>query len=163
MQQGPILVRRIRDSDVALLAAFYRGLSTESRVTRFMSATHGISPQQASSFCSAPRRGGDGFVAVERTSGEIVGHLCLEPDGAGIEEIGVASADRFQRQGIARSLLKAALVSARRRGTTSFVATMLYGNRGIHRLLQRAGIPWRRRPIDSGCELLTMDVAAAAA
>jgi len=163
MEQGPILIRRIRPSDAEGLGTFYGALSPESRVTRFLVATKGISAQQARAFTSAPQRGADGFVAVERSSGEIVGHLCLEPVRPGVEEVGVATADRFHGCGIARSLLKAAVVSARRRGTGTFEAIMLFGNPGIHRLLQRAGIPWRRLPLDLATELLTLDVAAAAA
>jgi len=163
MEQGSILVRRIRPSDTEDLTAFYRALCPASRGTRFLVATTGISTQQARSFTSAPERGADGFVAVERSSGEIVGHLCLEPVRPGVEEIGVATVDRLQGKGIARSLLKAAIGSGRRRRTRTFEATMLIGNHGIHRLLQRAGIPWRRRPVEFGTELLTMDLEAAAA
>lgn len=157
------MIRRIRTADADLLRAFYRALSPASRVTRFLGATNGISQQQAHAFAMAPARRADGFVAVERESGQIVGHLCLEPVRLGVEEVGVATADSYQGRGIARSMLKAAVVSARRRGTNTFVATMLSGNRGIHRLLQRAGIPWRRRALDFATELLTMDVEAAAA
>jgi RimJ/RimL family protein N-acetyltransferase len=163
MEQGPILIRRVQARDSDGLVAFYRALSPESRASRFMGATRGISPKQACEFASPTERGGDGFVAVDRATGEVVGHLCLEPVRAGAEEIGVATADRLQGKGIARSLLKAAMASGRRRRTRTFEATMLTGNRGIHRLLQRAGIPWRRRPVDFGTELLTMDIEAAAA
>ncbi|MDP9269817.1 MAG: GNAT family N-acetyltransferase [Chloroflexota bacterium] len=163
MEQGSILIRRVQASDRDGLLAFYRALSPESRATRFMGATRGISPEQARDFASAPWRGGDGFVAVERATGEIVGHLYLEPIRAGREEVAVATADRLRGMGIARSMLKAAIVSGRNRRTRTFEATMLTGNRGIHRLLQRAGIPWRRRTVDFGTELLTMDIEAAAA
>jgi acetyltransferase len=163
MEQGPILIRRIRRSDAKGLFAFYTALSADSRVSRFMNATRGISEDQARRFASAPDRGADGFIAVERTCGEIVGHLCLEPVRTGVEEIGVATADRLRGRGIARSLLRAAVVSGRGRGVRTFTAIMLAGNLGIHRLLQRAGIPWRRRALDFATELLILDLEAAAA
>jgi acetyltransferase len=163
MEQGPILIRRVRGEDAAALEAFYEALSPESRATRFMGATRGISPAQAAHFATPDGKTADGFVAVERKTDEIVGHLCLEASRPGVEEVGVAVADRLQGRGIGRSLLRAGVVAARRRGTGTLEATMLAGNTGIHRLLQKAGIPWRRTPVDFATELLTLDLAAAAA
>jgi GNAT superfamily N-acetyltransferase len=161
MEQGPIEIRRINAGDGERLIAFYAALSPESRATRFMGMTRGISPAQAVAFANPHTHGADGFVAVETSTGSIVGHLCLEPAGAQVEEIGVAVADHLRGMGIGRELMKAAVASARRRGTTTFTATMLRGNRGIYRLLQRAGIPWRRHPVDSSTEELVLDVQAA--
>jgi acetyltransferase len=163
MQQGPIEIRRIRPRDARKLETFYAGMSPHSRATRFMCGTRGISADQAVKFASAPLRGADGFVGIDGSTGEIVGHLCLEMVRLGVGEVGVATTDRWQGRGIGRSLLKAAVASARRRGTHTFEATMLRGNPGIHRLLQRSGIPWRRRPLDFVTELLTLDLDAAAA
>jgi GNAT superfamily N-acetyltransferase len=162
MEQGSILVRHVHFRDAAELVAFYARLSPESRATRFMGATRGISVDQALHFALVDGRQGDGFVAVERSSGRIVGHFCLEPLRDGVEEVGVAVDDHLQRRGVGRALLDAAVASARRRGITTLEATMLPGNTGIHRLLQRAGIPWRRGTTPSGAELLTLDLAAAA-
>lgn len=161
MEQGPIAIRRIDARDAQGLRAFYAALSPDSRATRFMAVTRGISPQQAVAFANPDARGADGFVAVERAIGSIVGHLCLVPAGEGTEEIGVAVADQLRGMGIGRELMKAAAASARRRGTATFTATMLRGNRGIYRLLQRAGIPWKRHPIDFDTEELVLDVQAA--
>jgi acetyltransferase len=163
MEQGSILVRRVRFRDAAALAAFYARLSPESRALRFMGASRGITPDQALRFALADDRGGAGFVALERATGLIVGHLCLEPLRAGVEEIGVAVEDRLQRRGIGRSLLNAAVTSARRRGIGTLEARMIAENTAIHRLLQRAGIPWRRSPAAEGGELLRLDLVAAAA
>jgi RimJ/RimL family protein N-acetyltransferase len=163
MEQGPILVRRARFRDAAALETFYAGLSPESRALRFMGATRGITVEQAIAFATATSRGSDGFVALERATGRIVGHICLAPLRPGVEEVGVAVADAFQRRGIGRVLLRAAVGSARRRDIATLEARMLPGNRAIHGLLQRAGIPWRRRPADTGAEIISLDLAAAAA
>jgi GNAT superfamily N-acetyltransferase len=161
VEQGPIEIRRITEADASRLMAFYAALSPESRATRFMAMTRGISPEQAIEFATPETRGADGFVAVERSTRTIVGHLCLVPEGEGAEEIGVAVADQLRGRGIGRELMKAAAASARRRGTTTFTASMLRGNRSIYRLLQRAGIPWTRHPIDSSTEEIVLDVQAA--
>lgn len=163
MEQGPILVRPARFRDAAGLEDFYARLSAESRAMRFMGATSGISTAQAIAFATAANRGGDGFVALERETGRMVGHICLAPLRAGVEEVGVAVEDAFQRRGIGRALLRAAIGSARRREVITLEARMLPGNHAIHGLLQRAGIPWRRRPADAGAEILSLDLAAAAA
>ncbi len=163
MEQGPILVRHARFRDAAALVAFYARLSPESRGLRFMGATRGITLSQALAFARAASLGSDGFVAIERASGLVVGHICLAFLRAGVEEVGVAVDDGFQRHGIGRALLRAAVGSARRRGLVTLEARMLSGNTGIHRLLQGAGIPWRRRPANGGAEILSLDLAAAAA
>lgn len=163
MEQGPYLVRHVRREDETGLLSFYQELKPESRAMRFMGAARGITQLQAHGFASACGPNGDGFVAVERATGRIVGHLCLEPTDPGTEEIGVAVADDLQRRGIGRMLLRAAIVAARRRRTAFLEATMLAGNTGIHRLLQTAGIPWRRRLLEPGVELIVLDLAAAAA
>ncbi len=163
MEQGPVLVRHARFRDVEALEAFYARLSPESRALRFMGATSGITHEQALAFATADWRGADGFVAIERDTGHIVGHICLATLRTGVEEVGIAVEDRHQRAGIGRALLHAAIAAARRRGITTLEARMLPGNTGIHRLLQRASIPWRRRPIDAGAEVLSLDLAASAA
>jgi RimJ/RimL family protein N-acetyltransferase len=163
MEQGPILVRRVRFRDAVGLVAFYARLSPESRALRFMGATQGITAEQAVAFATAAGRGSDGFVALERATGRIVGHICLAPLREAVEEVGVAVDDAFQRRGIGRALLRAAVGSARRRGIPTLEARMLPGNHAIHGLLQRAGIPWRRRPADAGAEILSLDIAASAA
>ena len=114
-------------------------------------------------FDSVGKKYPNGFVALERASGLIVGHLCLEPLRPAVEEIGVAVEDRYQRRGIGRCLLRAAVASARRRGISCLEARMLAGNTGIHRLLEHTGIPWRRHPVDTGGELVSLDVAGSAA
>ncbi len=163
MEQGPILVRHARFRDADALEAFYARLSPQSRALRFMGATNGITHDQALAFATASGRGSDGFVAIQRATGRLVGHICLAALRSNTEEVGVAVDDALQRGGIGRALLRAAVGSARRRGITTLEARMLPRNTGIHRLLQRAGIPWRRRPADAGAEVLSMDLAAAAA
>lgn len=161
MEQGAIGVRHVRFRDAVGLEAFYARLSPESRALRFMGASRGITADQALHFASADGVRGDGHVAIDRSSGRIVGHVCLEPLRPGTEEIGIAVEDALQQRGIGHALLLAAVASAERRGVTSLEATMLPGNPGIHRLLEHAGIPWRRQPAASGAEMLILDLAAA--
>src|SRR6266545_5403779 len=61
MEQGPILIRRVEPTDAPGLAIFYAGLSAESRATRFMGATRGITDTQAAFFACADGQSHDGF------------------------------------------------------------------------------------------------------
>jgi L-amino acid N-acyltransferase YncA len=150
-------------ADAPHLAAFYRGLSAESRRARFLGACAGLSTRQAQRLARARERGSDGFVATDR-EGTVIGHLCLEPigeQGSGVEELGVAVSDAWQRRGIGRALLAAAVASARRRGVHTIEAQMQVGNRGIHALLLYGGLLSRLHVLERGCELIRLDLDGA--
>ena len=91
-----------------------------------MAALVGITPAQAARFASANHRQRDGFVAV--ADNHIVGHLVLEPDAPGAEEVAIAVGDRLQHHGVGILLLAAAMASARLRGIQRLVAWVLPGN-----------------------------------
>jgi acetyltransferase len=149
---GPsVRIRPIRPSDAEGLRAFYAGLTDESRRTRFFGVTSGIGAGQSSWFCHPDHAHREGFVAVTpgRRAG-IVGHVCVEPVDAATAEVAVAVADAWQRHGIGRSLVLAAIAAARRDGYHRLVATMLAGNPAIQRLLAGVDVPMRSRPVGAG-------------
>jgi acetyltransferase len=155
-------IRRIGPADDAGLRAFYAGLSDESRRTRFLGPADGIGASQASWFCAPGHVHGAGFVAVTTRAGRadrIVGHVCVEPDGAATAEIAIAVADELQGQGIGRRLVRAALAWARRDGLSTLTATMLAGNPAIQRLLTDLGLPNVAIPIGAGVIEVRIDLA----
>jgi acetyltransferase len=164
---GPVRIRAIRPNDEAELQRFYAGLSPESRTTRFFSISPGLSPAQSHTFCTTDHDHREGFVAVTHTGpgrGErIVGHLCLEPDGADAAEVAIAVADEFQHHGIGRRLLMAGAAWARREHIARFAATMLAGNAPIHRLLAGLGLATRTAYTDAGVSEVTIDLVAQSA
>jgi GNAT superfamily N-acetyltransferase len=115
-------------------------------------------------FCTNDHDHREGFVAVARSGSDrdewIVGHLCLEPNGAGAAEVAIAVADEFQHHGIGRRLLKAGAAWARREHVTRLTATMLAGNAPIHRLLAGLGLPTRVTNAGAGLSEVTIDLAA---
>lgn len=159
---GGVRVRAIRSADAAELERFYAALSAESRRTRFFSITSGLSHVQSDSFCTTDHDHREGFVAVvdDRPVGHerIVGHLCLEPDGADVAEVAIAVADEFQHVGVGRRLMAAGVAWARRERIARFTATMLASNAPIHRLLAGLCLPARMRSVGSGVVEITIDL-----
>jgi GNAT superfamily N-acetyltransferase len=133
MVRDDIRVRRVAPGDAAELERFYAELSADSRVSRFHSASRGISREQAEEFAAADHRRRDGFVAV--AGGRIVGHLVLEPMGEGTEELAVAVDDRVQHHGVGTLLLAAAVASARLRGVRCIVGWVRAENGAMRHLL----------------------------
>jgi GNAT superfamily N-acetyltransferase len=161
---GRVEVRAIRRTDAAALERFYSGLSAESRQTRFFSISSGLSHAASVSFCTTHHDHREGFVAVvDGHAGDqerIVGHLCLEPDGAAAAEVAIAVADEFQHQGIGRSLMAAGVAWARDEHIAALTATMLAGNAPIHRLLVGLGLPTRLSCVGAGLAEVTIELVA---
>jgi acetyltransferase len=155
------LIRPIDPADVPLLEQFYAGLSAEDRRTRFLHVGARLSEAQAVSFCTPDHAHRDGFVAVVTEAGgdRIIGHLCMEPDGAETAEVAVAVAGEFQGAGIGGRLLAAGVAWARAEGVTRLTATMFADNAPIQRLLRSLGRPTVERALGGGVSEVVIDIA----
>jgi acetyltransferase len=138
-----IRIRPIEPGDSDALLAFYAGLSTDSLALRFHGASKGIAERAARFFCGPDHEHREGLVAVldepSATVPTIVGHLCLEPSGDHEVEMAVAVADRWQRRGIGRRLLGAAITWAADHEVDRLRASMLSTNAAILGLLRSIG------------------------
>jgi len=153
-------IRPVRAGDAGAIAGFYARLTPESRRTRFLGACRSISDLQAQRFARAAEHGASGWLALD-PEGTVVGHLCLEPleaRGERVEEVAVAVAEDWRSHGLGRTLLDAAIASARQRGVSALEATMLTGNHPIHALLEHAGLPWTCRALEPGSETIRIDL-----
>jgi len=153
-------VRPVRPGDAGPIADFYARLTPESRRTRFLGSCRSISDLQAQRFARPGDRGASGWVALD-ANGTLIGHLCLEPldpRRERVEEIAVAVAEDWRHHGLGRTLLDAAITSARHRGVQALEATMLTGNHPIHALLEHAGLPWTCRALEPGSETIRIDL-----
>jgi GNAT superfamily N-acetyltransferase len=161
-ERDPVRVREIHPTDALTLERFYAALSPESRRTRFFSVGSALSHGQALSFCTTDHDHREGFVAVVDGGPEgperIVGHLCVEPNGANTAEVAIAVADEFQHRGIGRRLMAAGAAWARRERIARLTATMLVSNAPIHRLLIGLGVPTRLRYVGGGIAEITIDL-----
>ena len=154
-----VVIRRVRPSDQRPLADFYAGLSPESRRARFLGIIPGLTPSQSLSFCTPDHQHGEGFVAV--AGDRLVGHLCLEPNGAGSLELAVAVADEWQGRTIGRRLFEAALAWARGHGCRTIVATAYADNLRVLRLLSSAPLPPTVRGPEAGVVTVTIPLSGA--
>ena len=139
-----VRIRPIRATDREALRTFYAALSDESRRTRFLGAACGIGETQSLYFSTPDHRHREGFVAITGPAGpneRIVGHVCIEPDGASCAEVAVAAAEDLRGRGVGKRLAKAAVEWARQDGYATLSATMLAGNVAIQRLLTGLGMP----------------------
>jgi RimJ/RimL family protein N-acetyltransferase len=163
-RSNAVRIRAIRSTDAPELQRFYAGLSPDSRRTRFLAISAGLNEAQSTSYCTTDHDHREGFVAVVHDdldgSGRIVGHLCLEPDGADAAEVAIAVADEFQHRGIGRGLMVAGIAWARREHIARFTATMSADNAAIHRLLGGLGLRTQSSFIGAGVSEITIDLVA---
>jgi acetyltransferase len=155
-----VRLRPIEAADTRGLLAFYAGLSEESRRTRFFAPTTGIGSGQSTWFCTPDHAHREGFVAVTGSGSaeQIVGHVCVEPDGPAAAEVAIAVADGFQGQGIGRRLVDAAVAWARADGIRVLTASMLAGNPSIQRLLTGLRLPCLTTPVGCGVIEIRIDL-----
>ena len=141
-----IRIRPIGPGDRDALIGFYETLSAESLALRFHGASIGMVDRAAVFFCRADHERREGLVAILDEPGvrgavgpTIVGHLSLEPSGAHEVEVAVAVADAWQRHGIGRGLLLAALSWAERHGIERLRVSMLSANVAMLGLIRSSG------------------------
>jgi acetyltransferase len=162
-----ISIRPIVPDDCLELARFYDGLSTDSLELRFHGASPHLSVGAARFFCGPDHVAREGLVAevVEDGNRSIVGHLCIEPFGPGrpgVAEVAIAVADEWQRRGIGRALLLAAVEWAARHGIDRLEASLLWGNSAMLGLIRSIGYPVSYGPPDAGTLEAVVDIRTAA-
>jgi len=163
-----IRIRPIEPGDHDALLRFYETLSEESLALRFHGASIGIADRVAVFFCGPDHEHREGLVAVLEEpeirgalGPTVVGHLSLEPSGAHEVEVAVVVADAWQRHGIRRLLLVAALTWAGRHGIERVRASMLSTNVAILGLLRSLGRPVTLSMPGAGVVDATIDLPTA--
>ncbi|HEX5015270.1 MAG TPA: GNAT family N-acetyltransferase [Candidatus Limnocylindrales bacterium] len=164
-----VAIRAITPEDRAGLGRFYAGLSAESLELRFHGGMPRVGDATTHYFCLPDHRRREGLVA-EVVNGEgrrtIVGHLCIEPVGSSqpdTAEIAVVVADEWQRRGVGRALLAAAIDWAGQHGFSRLTASLLWGNAPMLNLIRSTGRPVAFGASGAGTLEAVLDVQAAVA
>ena len=134
-----ILIRPIEPEDLERLEHFYAALSPDSLQARFHGAVRGIGEPAARTFCGPDHIHREGFIAVldgPADDDPIVAHVCLEPTESGDLELAVAVADTWQRRGIGRAIVEAAIGWAATHGFERVRASVRWSNPAILALLR---------------------------
>jgi acetyltransferase len=149
-----LALRPIRPEDAELERRFIDGLSEESRYFRFFYRLHELTPAMLGRFTQvdydrelallalAPDPGSAGGVAMVGIARYIAN---LDHESA---EFAVVIADAWQRRGVASRLMQALIASARRKGLTRLVGTVLRANTNMIRFTQSLGFTIRDDPDD---------------
>ncbi len=134
----PVLVRPLRDGDIATVAAVFDRLSPESRARRF----HGAKPRLSDGdrTCLA-KVDADRHVLVAHVDGDeapaATARLVRCLDDPGAAEIALEVADCYQSVGIGAALVELLLADARAAGFARVTADVELSNRGALALLGR--------------------------
>ena len=128
-------IRPASAADTGAVAAFFAGLSAQTRYLRFFAP---VTPGPA-----MLRRlsGGDGRadIVVAMRGGVLIGHAMAVdeagPLGSRTADVGVVVADAWQGLGVGTALMHALTARARARGVTSLTMDVLPGNRRMLALI----------------------------
>ena len=123
-RSGIILdVRPARESDEALLAAFFDQVSDDDRRFRFFSAARHVSHEQLEPLIHADHFQSESFLAFDDTNGEIVGSALLACDKAmDTGEIAVSVRADYRGKGVGWALLDHLGREAEARGVRRVIA-----------------------------------------
>jgi L-amino acid N-acyltransferase YncA len=129
-----LVIRPVLPSDRDAIQRGFEALTPDSRYNRFHAPLRSLPPWLARYLTEV-----DGVNHVALIGFELDGNVAGEPAGVArfvrnaaapdTAEIAVTVADRMQRRGVARQLLRALAVEARARGVHTFTMDVLKGNR----------------------------------
>jgi GNAT superfamily N-acetyltransferase len=160
-----VIVRHGTVDDVDALTALHERCSAEALERRFHTPTprlpatvvrHLLEPPHGWSLLAVRLEGagdGPGRVAGEDVEGEVVASICAAELEAGVLEIGVLVRDDRQGEGIGSGLVRLVAEEAAERGYHTLVAATQPDNRGVPRMVHRAGLGFVPRVVDGLLEL----------
>lgn len=136
-----VLVRPLRLDDVDALAAGFEQLSARSRYQRFFTGMASLSTSRLAYLTQIDHHDHEALVAVTPDDEQIIGVVRfirsrIRQDSA---EIAVTVADRWQRRGVGRLLLRRLADRARQEGITQFTAEILSQNQAMLALIRTLG------------------------
>ncbi|HZY41087.1 MAG TPA: GNAT family N-acetyltransferase [Anaerolineae bacterium] len=156
-------LRAVRPADAPLIQAFVSRLSPQSIYYRFLSTITGVSDAEAAHLATVdyhdrmalvatvlspdeeliPPKAGDYFIIA-------VARYARSLDQADRAEFAVVVEDRYQGQGLARTMLNRMGLYARQHGIRAFTGTINGGNLRMRQFVKNCGLPTQVSAGDHG-------------
>jgi RimJ/RimL family protein N-acetyltransferase len=138
----PVQLRPLCAADAPLEDTFVRGLSDDSRYTRFMGGMQALSPAKLAALTDVDQVRHVALAAVTRDGGPetLVGvaRYIVDADGRG-GEFAITVADAWQRSGLAGRLMHALMAHARAHGLARLWGVVLASNRPMLSFVRQLG------------------------
>jgi len=154
-------VRPIVPADREPLADAFDRLSDRSRRQRFLAPKPRLSARELDYLTDVDHVTHEALVAIDETTGDIVGVGRYATGGAGgpAADMALAVVDAWQRRGIGHALAVRLVERARANGITRLTGTALADNLLVRALLDRLG--FRVRSVSAGVVEVELDVSPA--
>jgi GNAT superfamily N-acetyltransferase len=154
-------VRPIVPADREPLADAFDRLSDRSRRQRFLAPKPRLSARELDYLTDVDHVTHEALVAIDETTGDIVGVGRYATGGAGgaAADMALAVVDAWQRRGIGHALAVRLVERARANGITRLTGTALADNLLVRALLDRLG--FRVRSVSAGVVEVELDVPLA--
>jgi GNAT superfamily N-acetyltransferase len=154
-------VRPIVPADREPLADAFDRLSDRSRRQRFLAPKPRLSARELDYLTDVDHVTHEALVAIDETTGDIVGVGRYATGGAGgaAADMALAVVDAWQRRGIGHALAVRLVERARANGITRLTGTALADNLRVRTLLDRLG--FRVRSVSAGVVEVELDVPPA--
>ena len=154
-------VRPIVPADREPLADAFDRLSDRSRRQRFLAPKPRLSARELDYLTDVDHVTHEALVAIDETTGDIVGVGRYATDSAGgaAADMALAVVDAWQRRGIGHALAVRVVERARANGITRLTGTALADNLLVRTLLDRLG--FRVRSVSAGVVEVELEVAPA--
>jgi len=147
-------IRAIRPGDAPLIQAFVSRLSSESIYYRFLSTITALSDAEATRLANVDYADRMALVAtLLGDEGELiiaVARYARSAPGSDRAEFAVVVEDQYQKQGLARFMLKHIATYARQHGIGAFTGTINGGNLRMRQFVKNCGLPNRIAAGDHG-------------
>jgi GNAT superfamily N-acetyltransferase len=154
-------VRPIVPADREPLADAFDRLSDRSRRQRFLAPKPRLSARELDYLTDVDHVTHEALVAIDETTGDIVGVGRYATGGAGgaAADMALAVVDAWQRRGIGHALAARLVERARANGITRLTGTALADNLLVRALLDRLG--FRVRSVSAGVVEVELDLPPA--
>lgn len=157
-----IIIRPIRPDDADDLQDAFQRLSMESIYLRFLSFKKELTDEEARQLATVDYNSRMAFVAISKENGQdsVVGvarYAMLDTRYPETAETAVVVRDEYQGRGLGKLLLWRLVNYARARGIHFLRGNLQIGNDRMLALVQRSGLPHRKRYVDGIWEV-TIDL-----